>query len=151
MEIKKKRDLGRGIGDYAGSNDTVHRSRGIFALVQTLLGIHDNESHSNQWGRNITDNASVVMENSNTAEYIRELHDSSDVDSNTSRRTDYKRLQQDAGIVREEAKRMLGVFVKLVSGSMIRDYVINRFLKSKDDIQIKSKVTRELVIESRID
>jgi hypothetical protein len=45
---------------------------------------------------------------------------------------------------------MLGVFIKLVSGSMIRDYGINRFLKSREEIRIKSKISREIVIESRI-
>jgi hypothetical protein len=73
MGLEKKRDLWRGIADYAVSGDTASRSLGIFSFVQTLLKAYDGVNHSNRWGRNISDNTAVSMENSNTARYIREL------------------------------------------------------------------------------
>jgi hypothetical protein len=48
------------------------------------------------------------------------------------------------------ALRYLFVFLRLLTGAHIRDYIIGRFLKSKEEIVIKSPVAREVEIDSRI-
>jgi hypothetical protein len=46
--------------------------------------------------------------------------------------------------------RHLLVFIRLVAGAFIRDYIIGRFLKSREEIVIKSPVCRELALDSRL-
>jgi hypothetical protein len=48
------------------------------------------------------------------------------------------------------ALRLLFVFLRLLTGAYIRDYIIGRFLKSKEELIIKSPVCREIVIDSRL-
>jgi hypothetical protein len=47
-------------------------------------------------------------------------------------------------------KRKLDVLVKIITGCYVRDYVIKRFLIARDEIVIKSRITRELELDSRI-
>jgi hypothetical protein len=48
------------------------------------------------------------------------------------------------------AFRGLFLSVRIVTGAFLRDHVLGRFLKAKTELVIKSCVTRELIIESRI-
>jgi hypothetical protein len=46
--------------------------------------------------------------------------------------------------------RGLVLFVRIASGVFIRDYLLSRFLKSKSELVLKSAVTREIILESKI-
>jgi len=46
--------------------------------------------------------------------------------------------------------RGLIIVVKIITTSFIRDFVLRRFLKAKSELEIKSCITREIVLESRI-
>jgi hypothetical protein len=46
--------------------------------------------------------------------------------------------------------RRLSIFIKIVTSSFIRDYVIRRFLIARDEIIIKSAIKRELELDSKI-
>jgi len=47
-------------------------------------------------------------------------------------------------------KRKLFIFFKIVTNSIVRSNLINRFLKAKIDVTIKSHIEKEIWIESRI-
>jgi hypothetical protein len=42
------------------------------------------------------------------------------------------------------------IFIRLLTAGLIRDYLIPRFLRSREELVLKSPVTRELEIESRL-
>ena len=46
--------------------------------------------------------------------------------------------------------RGLVFFVRITTGLFVRDYIINRFLKAKSDLVLKSCICREVILESRI-
>jgi hypothetical protein len=46
--------------------------------------------------------------------------------------------------------RQLFVFLRLLTGAYIRDYIIGRFLKSKEEVVIKSPVCREIILDSKL-
>jgi hypothetical protein len=83
-------------------------------------------------------------------QYVRTTEDVSAVTGEPNRAVFYERLQEDVGLVIGEVGRMLAVVIKLFSVTSIRDYVIGRFLKSREELVLKSKVSREIEIESRI-
>jgi len=46
--------------------------------------------------------------------------------------------------------RALFLFVRIITNFFISDYILNRFLIAKAELKIKSCITREIFIESRI-
>jgi hypothetical protein len=54
---------------------------------------------------------------------------------------------QAAGIV----FRGLLLFVKIVTGAFVRDYLLSRFLKSRQELVLKSAISREIIIGSKIE
>jgi len=42
------------------------------------------------------------------------------------------------------------LFVRIVTGVFVRDYILERFLKARSDIFIKSRIQREIVLNSKI-
>jgi hypothetical protein len=42
------------------------------------------------------------------------------------------------------------LFVRIVTGVFIRDYLLRRFLKSKSELVLKSCVVREIVLDSKV-
>ncbi|MDR2922078.1 MAG: hypothetical protein LBU85_01905 [Treponema sp.] len=46
--------------------------------------------------------------------------------------------------------RGLTMLVRIIAGAFMRDFVLGRLLKSKNEAVLKSCVCREIIIESRI-
>jgi hypothetical protein len=68
----------------------------------------------------------------------------------TKHRAEYHRKQQDTAYSEAVSLRHLFIFIRLITGAYIRDYIIGRFLKSKEELIIKSPVCRELILESTL-
>jgi hypothetical protein len=68
----------------------------------------------------------------------------------TTHRGEYHRKQQDTAYSEAVSLRHLFVFIRLLTGAYIRDYIIGRFLKSKEEVVIKSPVCREIILESTL-
>jgi hypothetical protein len=148
--IGNRRELKRGIADILHHRDTTGRIRGLFAVLQSYMALWDDAGYANQWGRSITDHAAMQTETGHGGYYHRELIDSPDMEAEPIHRADYTRLHQDLGNPMGDLKRMVRVFITLLSGSFVRDYLIGRFLKSKEAILIKSKINREITLDSKI-
>ena len=62
----------------------------------------------------------------------------------------YLRAISETALVVSSIARGLFLFVRIASSIFIRDHLLGRFLKSKAELSIKSCVTREITLESRI-
>jgi hypothetical protein len=60
------------------------------------------------------------------------------------------RSQQDTAGSRGAALRSLSVFIRLLTGGAIRDFITGRFLKSKEELVVKSPVAREITLDSKL-
>jgi hypothetical protein len=149
-EVRNWRDIRRSAADGIKPLDNVNRGQGFFTTLLTVLGLGDKAGYSNEWGRHIADSTGAKAETEHAGQYLRELRETPEIEAETGHAADYQRFQHDTGKPIGDVKRMLTVFVKLFSGSSIRDYIIGRFLKSKEELQIKSKITRPLFIDSKI-
>jgi hypothetical protein len=63
---------------------------------------------------------------------------------------EYTRKQQDTAGTADIPLRSLFVVVKIITTGLVRDYLVSRFLRSNEDIAVKSPVCREIILESRI-
>jgi hypothetical protein len=68
----------------------------------------------------------------------------------TARREGYCRTQQDTAENNDSTLRYLSVFLRLLTGGAIRDYIIRRFLKSGEELIVTSPVCREITIDSKL-
>ena len=68
----------------------------------------------------------------------------------TVRWGDYFRIKSDTVQAESNVFRHLFIFIKLASVSFVRDFVIRRFLIAREQLILKSCITRELILESKI-
>jgi hypothetical protein len=100
--------------------------------------------------RVIQDRESVGDDVGHTADYLRGLFIEAGSRAETTRRGTYRRVQQDTAYSEAVSLRHLFIFIRLLTGGYVRDYIIGRFLKSKEELVIKSPVCREIILESTL-
>ena len=71
--------------------------------------------------------------------------------ADTTHKAEYYRFNSDTVQAQGIAKKGLLLFVRIVTQVFIRDYLLGRFLKSREELILKSVICREIVLESRID
>jgi hypothetical protein len=63
---------------------------------------------------------------------------------------EYYRKQADTVQAAGIPFRSLLIFVRLLTTSFVRDFLLRRFLKSNEELVLKSPVCRELILDSTI-
>jgi hypothetical protein len=61
----------------------------------------------------------------------------------------YREVADTAGSMAMSLRHVL-IFIRLITLSLVRDYLLARFLRSREELVIKSVVTKELEFGSRI-
>jgi hypothetical protein len=148
--IPVRRDIRLGVSDSAHHGDTVSRGWGVFAFLGFVLGSHDRTGYAEAWGRAVPDSVSPSGENRRSADYRWEPRDMISGTGESLHQADYIRVSRDSGNVSGEVRKMLHVVIRLITFGAVRDYIVRRFLKSNEEMVLKSAVIRELEIESRI-
>jgi hypothetical protein len=82
--------------------------------------------------------------------YIRGIYTLAGSLAETNHEAEYYRFQQDTVNSEAVSLRHLIIFIRLLTVGFVRDFIIRRFLISKEDIVLKSSVCREIVLDSRI-
>jgi hypothetical protein len=100
--------------------------------------------------RVIQDTGTAGDDTGHTADYLRGLFVEVGSIAETTHRGEYHRKQQDTAYSEAVPLRHLFIFIRLLTGAYIRDFIIGRFLKSREEIVIKSPVCRELILDSRL-
>jgi hypothetical protein len=157
----------------AGSVGALHKGERVLAALRNLAGgaagsdavsglrvflrsILENVAGSEfvSWlggfARNIASAVSASGEAGTMGDYVRGLIENADAGDVVLHSGAYHRGIADAVGAVGNALRHLGVFVKILNGVLNIDYVLSRFLKSKEQVVLKSCVSREVTIESRI-
>jgi hypothetical protein len=102
------------------------------------------------WLRRLIEQAGSTDSTGKLSVYIRGLYEQAGNYAGTVHQGEYYREAFDTAGVAGFPLRSLGVFIKLVTVGLVRDYLLRRFLKSNEEIVLKSAVCRNLEIESRI-
>jgi hypothetical protein len=100
--------------------------------------------------RLIQDTESPGDETGHTADYLRGLFVEAGNMAEITHRAEYYRRLIDRADIAAVPLRHLFIFIRLLTGAYIRDYLIPRFLRSRDELVLKSPVTREIELESKI-
>jgi hypothetical protein len=149
-------EMKAGAGFNRVITDTVKTSSvtgGMLMFFRTLFGHAGTEDSPGGFitrTRIIQDTETASDETGHAADYLRGLFAEAGNMAETTRRGEYYRKQQDTAYGEAVPLRHLFIFIRLLTGAYIRDYIIGRFLKSKEEMVIKSPVCREITLESTL-
>jgi hypothetical protein len=128
----------------------MNRIQGFLRTVQEKVKSLDSFSYPVLIIRNVDDGNFIYEITQRKAEYIKQLETQADTSGETLHRAEYYRLNRDDVQADSLALRSLLIVVKIVSQLFLRDYFFFRFLKAKEELKLKSCVTKEVFLDSRI-
>jgi hypothetical protein len=102
------------------------------------------------WFRTIQEQAAAFGEAGHLGDYIRGLYTEAGGMAETKHEGEYHREVQDTAGSTAFSLRHLFIFLRLATVSLVRDYLLSRFLKSREELVLKSPVSREIELESRV-
>jgi hypothetical protein len=125
----------------------------IFDVCRKIMdGINviDGQSYYVRFLRCISDNATATHHASHWWAFSRGLMDYAGNKDETAQRMDFCRTNADTVKTEDNAIRKLFICIRLISKAVVKDLIINRFLKAKQEMVIKSGICREIILDSRI-
>ncbi len=126
------------------------RIQGVLRSIYENVKSNDSQHYSVLFIRCVDDKTVLYETTKRTAEYIKILETKADTADEISHIADYHRLNKDKVQAEGLLFRGLILFVKIVTGVFIRDYIIRRFLKAQEELKLKSCISRELFLNSNI-
>jgi hypothetical protein len=151
-ETREQRNLSarRGIADEAGTGDSTARERVFIRTLFTAVSTGDYAGKVITLLRGIREEVSALGEAGHLGDYLRGLYIEAGSMAETRHEGEYYRTVEDTAGNTAVSLRHLFIFIRLVTLSLVRDYLLSRFLRSRDEIVLKSPVTRELELDSAI-
>jgi hypothetical protein len=122
--------LTRFLQQTVGGITSINRLQALFRKLMDNKGLSDTVKQGKGYCRKIISNAFCTASSICGAIFFRK--------------------HSDAVRVNETVFRGLIFVVRIVTGVFIRDYLLSRFLKAKVNIELKSVVCREIILESKI-
>jgi hypothetical protein len=108
----------------------------------------DSRKLAGVYQRRVTQTETAGDRANQRAEYLRGLFIQAGSLAETGHEGEYYRAVEDRAGSTGVSLRHLFIFLRLATLSFVRDYLISRFLRSRDEIVLKSPVTRELELDS---
>jgi hypothetical protein len=137
----------RGIVDQAETQDSTTRQRGFIRTLVAAVTTGDHAGKIFTLLRTIQEEAATFGEAGHWGDYIRGLYTEAGNMAETRHEGEYYREVQDTAGSEAVSLRHLFIFLRLATLSLVRDYLLSRFLRSRDELVLKSPVTRELEVE----
>jgi len=131
-------------------NSNTNRFHNVMCKLQDSLKIFDTNSFSVVFLRNVSDNVKALDDFRHLGSFIRGLVVTAESTAETTHTAVYKRIQTDTVQPSGNVLRGLFMFVRIVTGVIFRDYLLRRFLIAKEELVLKSVISREITLESKI-
>jgi hypothetical protein len=126
------------------------KKQSLIRKVEDVISGMDNQEFSVMFYRSITDTTIVTQANSGIRGFIREVKSTAGNFDSMEHGAGFYRYPIDTVDVESSLLRKLDVFVRIAIQVIAHEFFLGRFLKSKTEIVLKSCITRELTIESKI-
>jgi len=122
----------------------------IFRIIQDGLQGIDTNSYSIFYLRSLKDTVINNEKNSHIGSFIRELFSNAGGNAETIQKAEYYRNNADTVQAEGNVFKGLLMFVRIITQVFIRDYLLGRFLKAREELVLKSCITREITLDSRL-
>ena len=148
--LKPKRDISRKFEETFSANDTATRSQGFYRGVSDNLSGTDDFYFPVLFVRSISETKGISDAFQKWGAYIRGLYVEAGSVAEPVRWGDFYRKESDTVQVDGSVFRGLLIFVKILTTSIVRDFILRRFLVAREELVLKSCITRDLILESKI-
>jgi hypothetical protein len=136
--------------DTTAVNDEARRSQGFIRNLSDNITGTDNAFFQVLFVRSISETPKITDTMKQWGEYIRGLYDLAENTAEASRQGEFYRNETETVQAEGSVFRGLLIFVKILTTSLVRDFVLRRFLIAREELVLKSCVTREILLESKI-
>jgi len=136
--------------ESVSSETAVRKSHGFFRKAEELISGIDNQEFHVLFYRSIADTTVMTHTTRHWANYHRELKSSADNLDGIGRTGGYYRRNAETVYSTSTVFRGVIHFVRIITQLFMRDYLLVRFFKAKSELVMKSCITREITLESRI-
>jgi hypothetical protein len=131
-------------------NSENKRILSIFRNINDGLKGLDNQTISFVYVRTVTDEAKAIHKSSHWGSFVRGLFVTAGNTAKTTHEANYHRYQADTVQTEGSVFRGLLLFVRIATQVFIRDYLLSRLLKARQEIMLKSCICRELTLYSKV-
>jgi hypothetical protein len=144
------RNIRRDVLTQTGAAGNADREKGFIRKLMNILSPGDSVSFLSALARYVQDMSENFDGAGHSGDYIRGLYSKAGSGTETGHTGNFFRKEEDAATAGDITLRGLLVFARIFTTGFIRDYLIPRFLRSKEEIVLKSPVRREIFLDSRI-
>jgi hypothetical protein len=144
------RGLSRNCTETIRAGSETKRSQGFCRKAQEGVVGTDTTFFPVLFLRSLPETARLTDSKTQWTAYVRGLRIGAASMAETRHGGEYYRKQTDAVQAGGIPLRSLLIFVRLITTSFVRDFLLRRFLKSNEELVLKSPVCRELTLESTI-
>jgi hypothetical protein len=148
--IDNNRSLSRKCDDSVNVNSQASKIQTAFRKAQDIVSGIDTQSFSVLFVREVPDTATVSDYSRHYGAFVRWLAVNAGSEAETTHKTEYYRFHADTVQAAGTVFRGLLLFVRIVSKVFIRDYLLGRFLVAREELILKSAVSREITLDSKI-
>jgi hypothetical protein len=150
MGIFENRGLARLVPETVQADSTAYRSQGFYRKAQEGVRGNDTLYFPVAFLRSLPETAGISEITGHWGAYIRGLRFEAGSLAETSHGGAYYRTQTETVQAHGAVFRGLLIFVRLLTTSLVRDFLLRRFLKSNEKLVLKSGICREITLDSTI-
>ncbi|MCL2763578.1 MAG: hypothetical protein FWD36_10355 [Treponema sp.] len=143
-EISNNRNLTRNCDETTAVCSNTKREQGFFSAIHDIASGTDQADCPVVFVRSIEDMQGIADTIGQWGAYIRGLYDEAGNTAETVRWGDYYRKETETVQAEGAALRHLLIFVRILTTSFVRDFIIRRFLIAREELVLKSCITREI-------
>jgi len=148
--LKNKRDINRKCDDIVCNSDVTERIKGFIGKIfDNIIGT-DYISNPVLFIRTVEDEQSPTDIFGQAKDYIRFLYDKAGNIVKMERQGEFYRIENDNISTFDLTFRHFFIFIKILTTSLVRDFILRRFLIAREELVLKSCITREIKLESKI-
>jgi len=148
--ISHKREIARRCGENACISGEVNRSKGFFREIIDSFNGADNNDFNILFIRSVNETQGITDSIQKLGDYIRALYIEAGSIAETAHSGTYYRKESDRVQAEGSVFRHLSIFLRILTKTFIKDYLIGRFLIAREELKLKSCIVRDIVLESRI-
>jgi hypothetical protein len=150
MADSESRTIKRKCTDGATAFTEIKKIVGICRNIKDCLIGMDIRSFSVLIMRRVPDKIAVTHHARHWGIFIRNLFVTAENAAETVYKAEYCRFTADTVRAEGKVNRGLLLFIRIMTKALVRNYVIWRFLKAKSELVLKSPLSREIVLDSKL-